>query len=101
MHTHHHHSHNMVIGCSSCSHQDCPLSDPSVHSCTEGHQVISGWLFSLACSIVFLLPIAFAITGSVILRADHLLGLLGGVSGFILGWAISTCLARYFAISRS
>jgi hypothetical protein len=91
----------MVIGCSDCTHKDCPLMDP-LHQdhCAEGHRVLTGWSFSLVCSLVFLMPIALAVAGSLAFQADRLMGLAGGVGGFLLGWVLSTFATRYFVVSK-
>ena len=91
---------HMVIGCSTCSHRDCPLSDPDCAECAEGHQVIAGWQFSLVCALVFILPIALAVVGSLLLQGDKAQSLLGGIAGFAIGGVISTAVTRICSIER-
>jgi len=90
----------MVIGCSSCEHDECPLSDENIERCQQGHRVFTGWLFSVICALVFLLPILFAITGSVMVSGDRNLEIWGGIAGFALGWLLSMAITRYCAIDR-
>ena len=91
---------NMVLGCSSCSQKDCPLTDSQHSECPEGHRVITGWMFSLVCALVFVLPITLAAAGSLICMDHKVHSLLGGIGGFLLGAVVSTTVTRLCAIEK-
>ena len=94
------HSMNMVLGCTSCSHSDCPLTDGQHAECPEGHRVLTGWIFSLVCALVFVLPILLAATGSLICMDHKIHSLFGGIAGFFAGFIISTAITRFCAIEK-
>lgn len=90
----------MVVGCSSCAQPDCPLNDNECSVCPEGHRVITGWVFSFVCALVFIFPIALAGVGSIMFLGNKTYGLLGGIVGFLLGWIISTLITRVCSIEK-
>ncbi|OPZ74423.1 MAG: hypothetical protein BWY82_00706 [Verrucomicrobia bacterium ADurb.Bin474] len=90
---------HMVVGCSSCSHDGCPLSNPESDGCPQGNTVLTGWRFSLACALIFLLPILLAISGSIAMSGKSGMELIGGVSGFFIGFILTCWLTRICAIS--
>jgi membrane protein YdbS with pleckstrin-like domain len=91
---------NMVLGCTSCSQSECPLSDNECSECADGHQVITGWMFSLVCALVFILPIMMAAVGSLIFSNSKAYSLVAGIAGFVLGSMISTWITRFCSIEK-
>ena len=80
--------------CAACSESDCPLSEGSCPELNDHERKLKGWVFSGTCVLVFLMPVLFAIAGSLIMRHNPTYGLLGGIAGFALGTLISTVVTR-------
>jgi hypothetical protein len=60
----------------------------------------SGWRLVLPSACVFLLPLATAIVGAVLLRRSEMAQAAGGVAGFVIGAAMAVVLRRFWSSKR-
>jgi len=90
-----HGSHFSSTGsCSVCTQTECPLSEGNCPDLAENERKLQGWLFSMVCALVFIMPILMAILGSLLFPKNQTYGLLAGVVGFILGGLLSAVFTR-------
>lgn len=77
------------------------MSEGTCPDQNENERKLRGWMFSMICALVFILPIVLAILGSLLFPLNKTYGLLAGLVGFLMGGGISAVITRITKVEQS